>query len=106
NGFQEIRDPLQVRQRLRGRAAHVAEIVSLAHRHHIVEPMHAERGAAFGAPPLSPGTASAPFVTSSASANCGSSFGGTNEHTSMSRTPAATSALIQARLRRVGTAVL
>ena len=49
---------------------------------------------------------SARFVTSSASANCGSSFGGTNEHTSMSRTPAATSALIQASFRSVGTTVL
>src|SRR5438067_7689340 len=49
---------------------------------------------------------SARFVTSSASANCGSSLGGTNEHTSMSRTPAATSALIQASFRSVGTTVL
>src|SRR5438552_3865963 len=45
---------------------------------------------------------SARFVTSSASANCGKSFGGTNEHTSMSRTPAATSAVIQAGFRSVG----
>jgi len=54
----------------------------------------------------SPGTCSAAFVTSSASANCGKSFGGTNEHTSMSRTPAATSDLIQASFRSVGTTVL
>jgi hypothetical protein len=36
----------------------------------------------------------------------GAAFGGTNEQTSMSRIPAATSALIQASFRSVGTTVL
>lgn len=46
--------------------------------------------------------ASEAAVTSSASANCGMFLGGTNEQTSMSRTPAASSASIQAILAGVG----
>jgi hypothetical protein len=46
------------------------------------------------------------WATSSAvSASCGSSFAGTKEPTSISRTPAAASALIQAFLAAVGITV-
>ena len=46
---QEFGDALEVRERLRGRAAHIAEVMALAHRHDVVELVHAERGAALRA---------------------------------------------------------
>src|SRR5574340_786055 len=49
-----------------------------------------------------PGIASAARTTSSASTNCGTTFGGTKEVTSISRTPAAASARIHASFCSVG----
>ena len=49
NGLQEVCDALQVGEQVRGRAAHVIHVVALAHRHHVVEPVHAECGAALRA---------------------------------------------------------
>src|SRR5229473_592081 len=49
-----------------------------------------------------PGMLSACFTTSPASLNCGSSLGGTKEHTSISGTPAAASAVHHAFLASVG----
>src|SRR5581483_10194270 len=49
-----------------------------------------------------PGFVIAWAITASASASCGNSFGGTNDVTSIARTPAAYSASIQASLVSVG----
>jgi hypothetical protein len=49
-----------------------------------------------------PGMVSACATTSAASLNCGISLGGTKEQTSISRTPAAASALIHAFFASVG----
>ena len=98
-------DAAEILDRFIGAAAHVGAVVALADRQHEVHLVHAKRHAALGALELgisaetvSSGRVSAWRTTASASASCGSSFGGTNELTSISCTPAAYSASSQAIL--------
>src|SRR5437764_395436 len=65
-------------------------------------PRSAPREFGISADTVSSGKLSACLTTASASASCGSSFGGTKELTSISRTPAAYSASSQASLVSVG----
>src|SRR5262249_33663312 len=88
-------DAHEVVQRLLGAAAHVGLIVRLARRQHIIDlgdsvssARPAPGGWGTGAAAVTPPIIVAPRATASASTNCATTFGGTNDVTSISAMPA------------------